>query len=167
MIVVNKILFPTDFSECSLAAIEHVSSLAILYNAQIHLLNVLENDPVLAFHAVDLHSETALRDPESRIREQMNVLIADNFKFYRNLTTAVRRGDASREIVRYADEEGIDLIIMATHGRSGLAHVVMGSVAERVVRRSFVPVLTIKPAAMRPKYMEQQDIDEQLHMKSN
>jgi nucleotide-binding universal stress UspA family protein len=68
--------------------------------------------------------------------------------------------------VKYASAEGMDLIIMATHGRTGLAHVVMGSIAEKVVRHSEVPVLTIKPLPLHPTWVKQQDVDEQLHLQS-
>jgi nucleotide-binding universal stress UspA family protein len=81
----------------------------------------------------------------------------------RSIVPVVRRGDPAREIVRFAREEGINLIVIATHGRTGLAHVLMGSVAEKVVRHATVPVLTAKPDSMRPPLMEQEDINEQLH----
>jgi universal stress protein A len=61
----------------------------------------------------------------------------------------VRKGIAEEEIVKFAKEEDIDLIIMATHGRSGLSHVLMGSVAEKVIQQSPVPVLVVNPTKMR------------------
>ena len=68
------------------------------------------------------------------------------------LTAVVRRGMPAEEIKRFAQEEGIDLIVMASHGRTGLRHMVMGSVAERVVRLCSVPVLTVKPHPFRESH---------------
>jgi len=68
----------------------------------------------------------------------------------------VRRGFAYEEIMRFVDEEEIDLIVMATHGRTGLPHIIMGSVAERVVRHSPVPVLTIKPLKVQEQSRERE-----------
>lgn len=164
MNIFKKILLPTDFSEWSKEAIEYTISLAVSYDAQIHILHVVDNVPVLAFHSIDLNSETVLRDSERQAKEALDGLIKSHFTYNRNLVPVIRHGEASKEIVKYACEEGMDLIIMATHGRTGLAHVVMGSIAEKVVRHSEVPVLTIKPLSLRPTWVKQQDIDEQLHI---
>ena len=65
-----------------------------------------------------------------------------------NAIAVLRKGEPYREIIRFAEEENADLIILATHGRTGLSHMLMGSVAEKVVRHSSVPVLTVKPGEM-------------------
>jgi len=77
----------------------------------------------------------------------------------------VTAGVPAEEIKRFAEEEGIDLIVLATHGRTGLRHILMGSVAERVVRLSGVPVLTVKPRPFREAIIEKDDIENELHLR--
>ena len=163
---INKILVPTDFSDFSLVGMEYAISLAVLYDADVYLLNVVDHDPVLAFHTVDLNSETVLRDREKKAMAMLKDLIANKFRIMQNIVPVVRRGDPPKEIVRYAREEGADLIVMATHGRIGLAHVFLGSVAEKVVRRSPVPVFTVKPKIVAEILLNDEDIREQLHVRT-
>jgi nucleotide-binding universal stress UspA family protein len=145
MKVIQKILIPTDCSEASLAGVEYATSMAESYGAQIVLLYVSDHPKEKA--ARELQQLAAKRLP----RETLQV---------------VRRGDPSKEIVRFATSEGIDIIIMATHGRTGISHVLMGSVAEKVVRYSPVPVLTVKHPGMRTALLEAGDVAEQLHMRT-
>ena len=73
--------------------------------------------------------------------------------------------NAAAMILRYADEEGVDMIVMATHGRAGLRHAVLGSVAEKVVRLSHVPVLAVKPRPVRENLLRNEDIEKDLHLR--
>lgn len=68
------------------------------------------------------------------------------------------------EIIHYAKENEIDLIVIATHGRTGLAHILLGSVAEKVVRFSHVPVLAVKPREWREQLMTREDVEQDLHI---
>lgn len=146
MNAIRKILIPTDFSAFSLAAIDYVRTQLTLKDAALYLLHVV-NDPVLVapYPNVDLNAETILRDTSERAKEELRELIEKHFSGLRSVIPVVRRGEAAREINRFALDEGVDLIVIATHGRTGLAHILMGSVAEKVVRQSRVPVLSIKP----------------------
>lgn len=167
MKIINKILIPTDFSSFSLAALEYVASLAVLYDARIYLLHVVPEDVLVApYPNVDLNSETIFRDTTEKAQEQMQHFVSDHFKHLHNINQVMRCGEPSNEIVKFVKEEGIDLIVMATHGRTGLAHMLMGSVAEKVVRRSTVPVLTVKPESMWNNFLDLKDVEEQLHMES-
>ena len=165
MKTIHKILVPTDFSTLSLTAIEYATSVPTFQDAQIYLIHVVDNVPVLAFHTVDLNSETLLRDSEEKARTELGRLISTFQATKRILIPVVRQGEAYKEIVKFARQEGIDLIIIATHGRTGLVHVLMGSVAEKVVRHSPVPALTVKPEKMLGSLLEQDDVEEQLHMR--
>lgn len=165
MKAVKKILVPTDFSDFSLAGLEYAVPLSALYDAKIYLLNILESDAVLVFHSADHQSETALRDRERTAVGILEQTIATRFCDAHNIVPVVRRGEPAREIVRYAAVEGIDLIVMATHGRTGLAHVLLGSVAEKVVRHARTPVLTVKPKAVSETLLNEEDLEEQLHLK--
>lgn len=162
---IKRILVPTDFSEFSLAGMDYVVSLAVLYDAQIYLLNVIDHEPTLAFHAVDLHSETLLRNNTKKAEAYLSRLVETKFRNMQNIVVVVRQGDPANVIVRFAKEQGIDLIVMATHGRTGLAHVLLGSVTEKVVRHSSVPVLTIKPQEIADGLLSDEDVEEQLHLK--
>jgi len=80
------------------------------------------------------------------------------------LVPVVKTGSPAAVIKRFAEEEGMDLIVMATHGRTGLRYILMGSVAERVVRISSVPVLTVKPQPLREAILKREDIETELHL---
>lgn len=161
---INKILVPTDFSDLSLAALEYATSFAKIYDAKIYMIHVVENPTALAFHSVDISSETVLRDAEEEAENQLRDFISNKLPTVKGIMPIVRRGNASREIVHHAMEENFDVIIMATHGRTGFAHMLMGSIAESVVRYSSVPVLTVKPEEMQNGFVDEEDVEEQLHM---
>lgn len=165
MKTIRKILVPTDFSEHSFTALEYVLSLTAMYDAKIYLIHVVDAMPVYAFPQVDLHSETVFRDMVAKAHEELNHLVSRKVGNTRKVVTTVLRGEVYKEIVNFAQEEGIDLIVIATHGRTGLAHVVMGSVAEKVIRYSPVPVLTVKPEKVIENLLKNSDVEEQLHLK--
>ncbi len=143
--VIRNILLPTDFSECSTAAFEHASTFAVMYNAHLHVLHVVRDHPLVTMDSSTPEGEknksSNLHGPEGELRKLVQRILPHQSK----VIEAVRYGQAYKEIVNYARSEDIDLIVIATHGRTGLTHMVMGSVAERIVRFSPVPVLTIKP----------------------
>ncbi len=161
---INKILVPTDFSEFSLAAMEYATSFSKIYDAKITMIHVVEKTPPFAFHSVDINSETLLRDAEEDGEKDLLEFIANKLPKMRGIIPVVRRGSAAKEIVHYAADEEFDVIIMATHGRTGFAHMVLGSIAESVVRYSSVPVMTVKPEEMQNGFVDEMDVEEQLHM---
>ncbi len=146
MKTIQKILIPTDFSAFSLAATSFLTSMPMFGDAELFLLHVIDDPVVMApYPNVDYNAETIFRDSEERARKELELCIRENFTAARRVTPVVRRGDAAREIIACASAQHVDLIVIATHGRTGLAHMLLGSVAEKVVRSSHVPVLTIKP----------------------
>lgn len=144
---IKRILVPMDFSPQADTALQCAASLAAKMDARVLILNVLQEQklehrarahvprrPVdLLFEDVDLELRTRYR---TVVPEQVQRLLRAEF--------VVALGDAAAEIVRTAETRGADMIIMGTHGRTGLAHVFSGSVAERVVRTAGVPVLVVK-----------------------
>ena len=142
---IKKILVPTDLSELSLASIDYARSLANVYGARVFLLHAVDVVPVVSFPTIDFTLETSLQDEAEKGKAILENFASRFLGDVEQVTAVVRRGFAYEEIMRFVDEEEIDLIVMATHGRTGLPHIIMGSVAERVVRHSPVPVLTIKP----------------------
>jgi nucleotide-binding universal stress UspA family protein len=143
MVVLKTILVPHDFSETSGAAMQYATELARMFGAQVHVLHVsdkarFEMDTEFPL-GLDLSQEDAIRERLMKIMSPRD---------QRDLTPkfVVRSGTPYLEIVRYAKDHAIDLIVMGTHGRGSVAHAVMGSVAERTVRFAPCPVLTVRGA---------------------
>ena len=135
----SRILVPTDFSACSATALDYARILAARFGASLHLLHVLEND-FLRPMVVDPHTV------EAGVLRQLHELLTIEDR-ERGAVPVVLRSDAVADaIVSYARSVGIDLIVMGTHGRAGLAHLLKGSVAERVVRTAPCMVLTDREA---------------------
>ncbi|HEV3144517.1 MAG TPA: universal stress protein [Gemmataceae bacterium] len=142
MLPIRTILFSTDFSECSEAAFQLASSLARDYNARLIVLHVYP--PPL-----DHSEEVARRPPDSyeeSLWKNLKTIRANDLKY--DMDYQLVEGEAAQEILRIAAEKPCDLIVMGTHGRTGLERFLLGSVAEQVVRQAACPVLTTKPAPM-------------------
>jgi universal stress protein A len=164
MKTIKKILVPTDLSEFSAAAVDYAVSLAGKYEARIYVLYVIDGEPSHRLLPIGGTSEVMPALDEKGGKLELHQFVYGKVKESGNVIEVVRAGKAQTEILRYAKEEGVDLIVMATHGRTGLAHVLMGSVAERVVRTSVVPVMTVKPAGFQSFLVTEKDIEEDLHL---
>jgi len=145
MKTIKKILVPTDLSELSFEAFELAKSLSKAYKARLYILHTVDVVPVVSFPTVDFTLETALNDEMEKAKTTVEVFISEKLGDVDDVAAVIKRGVAYEEIMKFVKEEGIDLIVMATHGRTGLPHIIMGSVAEKIVRHSPVPVLTVKP----------------------
>ena len=135
----KKIIFPTDFSHCGDAALKMATSLA--RDAGATLLIVHVEEPPVAYGGGEMYY--GVPDPASDdLRRMLQAVVPTdpNVPYEHRLIT----GDPSTAIARLAEEENADLIVMGTHGRTGLTRLLMGSVAEAVVRRAPCPVLTYK-----------------------
>lgn len=147
MIDLKRIAVPTDFSEFSNNALKYGCALSEKFGAELHLIHVLQDlvamvpEPGLAFPPPGDYIEQL----NTSCEEALAKLPDDSWPVGGNVVRAVRQGPTFVEIVRYAKENEIDLLVMGTHGRSGLTHVLLGSVAEKVVRKSPCPVLTVRP----------------------
>ncbi|MBI3048109.1 MAG: universal stress protein [Acidobacteria bacterium] len=149
-LTISRILVPVDFSAHSELALGYATALASRFDASLHLLHVVE-DPVATGA---WGSEGVLPD----LTELRKELVADaerRLKAYRSdaertrvpVVTTAEMGLTSHTVVEYARALDIDLIVMGTHGRTGVAHLFMGSVAERVLRHAPCPVLTVRAGA--------------------
>ncbi len=116
----------------------------------------------ITIEVVDPTSATAAQ--EQAARNSMQQFINDTIDEYTIVTPVIRSGVPADEIAQYAREEQIDLIVMATHGRTGLAHALIGSIAEKVVRCSTVPVFVVKPTAVIEKLITEDDVAHDLHL---
>jgi nucleotide-binding universal stress UspA family protein len=165
MIYLNKILVTTDLSDYSLASVEHATSFGLLYNSSMYLLHVQdETPPVFRLQGTDLDSNQVRQGAEEDAKRELQDVAARRINPDMKFIPVVRGGSPAEEITRFAEEEGIDLIVIATHGRTGLKHIVVGSVAEKVVRTSSVPVLAVKPLALRESIIKSEDIENELHL---
>jgi nucleotide-binding universal stress UspA family protein len=136
--MVKSILVPTDFSPTSDAALRYATQMALSLGARLFLMHVpgKTGEHLEASYPVEQFGEVASRQLGS-------FLTAEELGQLRPLY-AIRVGTPAEEIAMYADGCGIDLIVMGTHGRSGIAHAVLGSIAEQVVRTAPCPVLLIR-----------------------
>jgi nucleotide-binding universal stress UspA family protein len=142
----TKVLVPTDFSEPSAKAVLYGQALARSFGASLHVLHAVEEPLAQGWDAYGFpgllpeRRETVLAEAQARLEEAVPPLARDG----QPTELVTRLGEPSREIVRFARERGIDLIVMGTHGRGGMAHLLLGSVAEKVVRTAPCPVLTVR-----------------------
>lgn len=145
MLQIERILFPTDFSECTRHAFPHTLHFARKFNAEVHLLHAVvlhEADPGNAAHPLP-DVQGLYQVLEERADSQMARAVANHGDRVRIRQAQMRSISAAGAILEYAAEHDIDLITMGTHGRRGLRRLLLGSVAEEVVRLAPCPVLTV------------------------
>jgi nucleotide-binding universal stress UspA family protein len=150
MVTFSKIVAPTDFSEDSIRALDYTQELARKFGAEIILIHV--DQPLAPVIVAPEFGSGFDMGAMSRLAEEQRLLAQKELdKTVNRLREAglkarslLRVGAPFLEIINAAQSEGADLIVMGTHGRSGLAHVLMGSVAERVVNKAGCPVLTVR-----------------------
>ena len=147
MIKLKKILYPTDFSESSLEALKYAVSFARDFKARLVLMHVV-NEKIFS-EGLSLPRVAA---PEALAEEmaaeagrQLKVLIPADERQGLDWEMVIRSGMPFLEIIRFARENAVDLIVIGTHGRSGVDHIIFGSTAEKVVRKAPCPVLSVKP----------------------
>jgi nucleotide-binding universal stress UspA family protein len=145
MVALKNILVATDFSEPSGVALAYGRDLARSYNAQLHVLHIVEDVMMRYSSEVGFAVPQLQEELEDKARVDLNAQITDDDRRTLQLVpvveTAVNIADA---VVNYAKANDIDLIVTGTHGRGAVKHFLMGSVAERVVRSAPCPVLTVR-----------------------
>lgn len=154
MAKIRTILVPTDFSDASGAALEVARDLAVSLGSRIHLLHVVANpfisDPFGA-EAFALRIADMLAQSEASARQQLRAAVPKTGPLAGRVTASTAHGGAVDEILAYLKPHRVDLIVMGTHGRGLAGRWLLGSVADRVVRHSPVPVLTVPAStAARP-----------------
>ena len=146
MIEVKKILFPCDFTENSSKVLPYVLLFSEKYNSMIYLFHVVQDlqrwgKDFIPHPSMDVFQKQALEGAE----KAMDRVCDEQLQSCPNFQRRIVSGDPAEEILKMIGSEDIDLVIMGTHGRRGLEHVLFGSVAENVVKKSPVLVLTINP----------------------
>ncbi len=146
MSLFKRILCPVDFSEISSSIVPYVKSLAEKYDADVHVLFVARLFKYFENIYVPAVSIRSFEDNLCKgARKRLDEFVQEHLKEMPNVTAEVIPGDPSQEIIKYIENEGIDLVVIGTHGRKGLDHIVFGSVAEHVVKNSPVPVVSVNP----------------------
>lgn len=143
---INKILYPTDFSDPSAYALNYAAEMAKLFDAELELLHVmLDESQLVSFYLPQITVQNLAKDMEDGATAKLQEFIA-NAKVLEGVRYkyTMAKGIADEEIVRVAQESGTDLIVIGTHGRTGFEHVLFGSTAEKVVRKAPCPVLSVR-----------------------
>jgi nucleotide-binding universal stress UspA family protein len=145
MIEIKRIALPTDFSDPCWTAAQYAFELARRFDAQLDLLHITESTLTAMPSPGSPLPPEVVADTREEAERELRDWHASEFDELPAVTREVIRGVPFVEIVRFAKQHDVDLIVMGTHGRTGLPHLLIGSVAERVVRKSPCPVLTVRP----------------------
>ena len=146
MISINTVLVATDFSEPSEVAVRYGRALAAAFHGSLHVLHVVPDSMALpwATMADGLAMADVQKDWEREANERLQLMLPDAERTAVHAMLVIRAGDPVRQVTAYAAEINADLVVLGTHGRGPVAHMLMGSVAERVVRTAPCPVLTVR-----------------------
>ncbi len=154
MLAISRILTPVDYSPCSRAALEHALFFAARFGAKIDVMHVWDVPPSVRgdMLVVSDGAEQSMQNVlQHGANKEMNEFLANLSAENRaRIAIRVEHGDPVPTILEVAARDGYDLVVMGTHGRTGLSHLLMGSVAEKVVRQAPCPVLTVRLASDDP-----------------
>ncbi len=145
----KKILFCTDFSENAHLAFTYALNIAITYQGELLILHVAPEPfylytDVVAPYLTREGLEAMEASEKEKMEQELKTYYLEKMNGFKSYRVLYKKGVAFYEIIQTAREESVDLIVMGTHGRTGLDHILFGSTAERVVRKSSSPVLTIR-----------------------
>jgi universal stress protein A len=142
---ISRILFPTDFSHDAELAFQYALTFAGKFGAELYILHVIYFPPQTPEYDIGQIIDGLVKNAEQSLNKLIESAHEPNMVFHPDVQVGVEHV----EITKCAEKEKIDLIIMGTRGRTGLAHIFLGSVAERVVRHAPCPVLTVKLPATK------------------
>ncbi len=152
MLPIKNILCPTDFSDPSYEALKVADELAAHFGATLHVVNVVPLVPIveapIGVESASFNVASYQQELEGQAQKSLQSLTEQKISKGVNIVTEVLIGNAAGEVMRYAGEKAVDMIVIATHGLSGWRRFISGSTTEQIVRQSSCPVLTIrKPGA--------------------
>lgn len=141
---IKRILYPTDLSEGSANAIPYVADLTRHYGARLYIINVIYDIArATGWHVPHINLDELYVDMETSAGKEIERCCLEELRGYKDIEHKILKGVPHEEILKFADEKNIDLIIIGTHSRKGLDRIIFGSTAEKVVRNSKCPVLTV------------------------
>ncbi len=142
----KKILCPTDFSKYSEKALNYAKMLANTFNAKLYIIHIIfEPAEFTGFYVPHISFDKIKTEIKTGAQKLMDEFISKNLKDFSDYEVIITLGDPATEIVNFAEEKEIDLIVIGSQGKKGLEKVVFGSTAEKVVKKSICPVLCVKP----------------------
>ncbi len=142
---IKRILFPTDFSDGALNALPYALDMAKSYGAKLYLLHVIYDIATASgLHIPHISVDEMYKELDASARKELEKFGLEQRRVLKDVEHTVIRGVPYEEILKFAQEKNIDLIVMGTHGRKGIDRVLFGSTAERVVRNASCPVLTVR-----------------------
>jgi universal stress protein A len=148
MLPIKNILCPTDFSEPSYEALKVADELAAHFGAVIHIITVVPLVPIveapIGVESASFNIASYQQELEGQAKKSLKSLVDQKVNKDTKVSTGVLIGNASAEVMRYATEKNVDMIVIATHGLSGWRRFISGSTTEQIVRQSACPVLTIR-----------------------
>ncbi len=149
---VERILFPTDFSEGSSHALPYAVDLAKHYNARLYILHIIYDiAKATESHIPHISADELYKELNTWATNEIDTCCIEETRGLLNVEKTVLKGIPYEEIIKFAANEKIDIIVMGTYGRVGLERFIFGSTAERVVRRAPCPVMTVKTPEHRGK----------------
>lgn len=142
---IKKILFPTDFSEGASNALPYAVEIAKKYGARLYMLHIIYDIATASgWYVPHASFDEMYKELEAGAKKELERFGLEQIRDLKDIEYTVMRGIPYEEILKFAKEKGIDLIIIGTHGRKGIDRVLFGSTAERVVRNAECPVLTVR-----------------------
>lgn len=148
MLPIKNILYPTDFSEPSYEALKVADELAVHFGAVLHIITVVPLVPIveapIGVESASFNIASYQHELETQAKKSLKNLVDQKVSKDIRVETTVLIGNAAAEVMRYASEKNMDMIVIATHGLSGWRRFISGSTTEQIVRQSTCPVLTIR-----------------------
>ncbi len=144
---IEKILFPIDFAENFETLLPWVSTFVTGFDATLYVLFVAQDlGDFSSFHVPHGNLQQFQEEALKAAQKKMSATAKEDFKAFKKVEARVAQGSPAEKIIETAKKEGVDLIVMGTHGRKGIELAIFGSVCDKVVRNAPCPVLTINPA---------------------
>lgn len=141
---IKNILYPTDLSEGSANAIPYVVDLTKHYGARLYVIHVIYDIArATGWHVPHMNLNELYTDIETGVKKELERCCVEEMRGYKDIEYRIVKGLPHEEILKFADENNIDMIIIGTHSRKGLDRIIFGSTAEKVVRNARCPVLTV------------------------
>jgi len=142
---IKKILFATDFSEGAKSALPYALDVAMRHGARLYIVHVIYDvSKTTGWYVPHTSAEEVYADMEKSARKELEKTFIDEMRKFKDYEYVVLKGTPYEEITRFAEENKTDLIVLATHGRTGLDRLLFGSTAEQVVRYAPCPVLSVR-----------------------
>ncbi|MBI5187908.1 MAG: universal stress protein [Nitrospirae bacterium] len=142
---IKRILFPTDFSEGSAHALPYAVDMAKHYGARLYIIHVIYDiAKTTGWYVPHVSMDEVYRDMEQAAKKELDKCWIEEMKGFKDIERSVVTGVPYEEIIKFVNENKIDLIVMGTHGRKGIDRILFGSTAAQVVRNAPCPVLTVR-----------------------